>query len=319
MHKYNLTVGIPTFNRNDKLKITLDLFYESIKKYDLFDVIEIIVADNGDADFKFLNLYEKYKNFKYHKNNQNIGYDNNLLKLYDLSNSEYIWYFADDDLVVDGAIIKVLKALKNEKPDILLFSFGQPKNAQKGVFNYNCSINNTSDQYESISLVKQFPKVSTYIIKKIDIEDREKLIEPFRGLGWMHIILAYTILYISTKPKCSIISEILATCDDDFDMLIWGPIIIHDSYKIMKHPFVYEYDKNLYSKSKRDSYIDSIQFVFAAKVGALRVENINEYEDFFSKLNFNLSYLIYFPKSILQYIVLKFNLIILYKLLKKIR
>jgi hypothetical protein len=56
---------------------------------------------------------------RYSKNDLNIGYDRNVDALFSLSEGDYVWLLADDDVLQQGAICKVLAAL-NKHDDLKL-------------------------------------------------------------------------------------------------------------------------------------------------------------------------------------------------------
>ena len=70
--------------------------------------IEIIVSDDSiDDETEFiLEKYKKFSNFKYNKNNKNIGRVKNYRKLlYELSNGKYVIMLDGDDFFIDNSHI----------------------------------------------------------------------------------------------------------------------------------------------------------------------------------------------------------------------
>ncbi len=96
-----LSICIPTFNRASFLE---QLLNSIPRNYD--SSIEIIVSDNASTDEtkSVVNPHEKNLNIKYSKNTVNIGAAKNLNKSANLANGEYIWFFSDDDVMIEGAI-----------------------------------------------------------------------------------------------------------------------------------------------------------------------------------------------------------------------
>jgi glycosyltransferase involved in cell wall biosynthesis len=307
-----LTIGIPTYNRGVKLDRLLNIISEQIREGNLSEIVEIVVSDNCSQDETeeiVQRYFDIFEHFKYYRQHSNIGYDLNVLSVYNQGTGDYVWLFADDDIPSDGAISKIVKALKNTLPDVLLFSFGQPPEATVGAFQFNEPIYTTSNLSECLELILRWRKISIYVLKKreLSIED-EKVIKMFLGDGWYHVVLALTILDISLTPKVAVISQILARCDADFDMLSWTPGAIFRSYRLADHPLVTRISPLISKRLSREAYLDSIQFCYAAKVGTLRVLDIKGYDEFISNLPWKLNYLIKNPKSFAQFTLLKLRL-----------
>jgi glycosyltransferase involved in cell wall biosynthesis len=99
-----LTIGIPTFNRkeivkNNVLNILSDNF--------LFDKdINLIVSDNGSTDGTFdvlLDIQKQYKfdkKFKIIRNEKNLGFTKNIIKLFEESDTKYLLLISDEDFIV---------------------------------------------------------------------------------------------------------------------------------------------------------------------------------------------------------------------------
>lgn len=314
MHDYFLSIAIPTYNRSSKLERLLEILFKQIIESSLNEIVELVVTDNSTNKNSF-SVCEKYlvhNNFKYNKNNSNVGFDNNVLLNYNLCSGNYIWFFADDDIPASDSIKTLIELLKNDSPDILLLSFRQPFQSKNTSFNLTEKIYKTGNINESIDLVNHFPKISTYVLKNIDIQNNSELIKPFKNLGWMHLILSYSVLYLSKKPLLLVYSEVLASCDVDFDKLDWGPEVILNKYKIENHPLINKFHPYRLENEKRKAYLNSIQFAFAAKTGKLRVKNIMVYDSFISNLPFNYKYLSKNMKSFIQFLLLKMKLTFVY-------
>ena len=115
--EYLLTICIPTYNRGDLLKETL----ESIVQQATED-IEIVILDSGSTD----NTSEVVKHYqrtntriKYHYNNVKRGIDVDMSATVEFANGEYCWLLSDDDPLVDNALETVKEAL-NSKCEIYL-------------------------------------------------------------------------------------------------------------------------------------------------------------------------------------------------------
>ena len=109
-----LTIAIPTYNRVDSLKrslqLALDYFYDNN--------VEIFISDNASTDYtkKYIeSMQKKYPRLGYFCNEKNLGLDGNFLNCMKKASGEYLWMLSDDDYIVDGCKEWIFKAL-NELP-----------------------------------------------------------------------------------------------------------------------------------------------------------------------------------------------------------
>ncbi len=122
-----LSLLIPTYNRVKYLKIMLDSVITQVEQNNLSSEVEVIVSDNcsddGTQDFmNVLSIQNPY--IKYSRNEKNIGVVRNILKLFELTTSKYWMFYGDDDIVCEGALVKILGIL-DENPEIPIFIFAQ--------------------------------------------------------------------------------------------------------------------------------------------------------------------------------------------------
>ena len=119
MTKPILTIAIPTFNRANFLEKNLNLLAQQ-----QHESTAILVSDNDSTDdtHKVVERFKKViPNLTYHRNEENIGFDGNIIKLYELSRTPYIWFLSDDDPIEAGAVKAVVGALRQYKPTVALF------------------------------------------------------------------------------------------------------------------------------------------------------------------------------------------------------
>ena len=115
-----LSIIIPVYNSSKFLRECLD----SILKQDSYEY-EIICVDDGSEDnsLDILHEYEKlFYNYKIIKQEHRglAAARNNGIKV---SCGEYIYFVDSDDIVGDNFINNALMRAKNEKLDVLMFSF----------------------------------------------------------------------------------------------------------------------------------------------------------------------------------------------------
>ena len=134
-----LSLCIPTYNRVEDLKITLEEIINQLKNLDSKTRSEIHVhiqdncsTDNSSYLIKKSPLKSEFINngilFTYEVNKKNLGFDRNLLKCIDNSLGKYIWLISDDDHIFNNAIKKVFEYTV-ENFDMVNFQFNQLPNS----------------------------------------------------------------------------------------------------------------------------------------------------------------------------------------------
>ena len=307
--KCTLTIAIPTYNRADKVKRLLSVIKDEIFSSWLQDQVAVIVSNNASTDkthsavSEFLNYG---LNLKYYRQPENLGFDGNLRFLYMQAVTEYVWFMADDDLPLKGAIAKIVNAIETNDPDVLLFSFIQPPGSTAKTFDFPETIRLITEAVQAIESVLHYRKVSIYVLRKILFGERQwRVLDENLGDGWYFIPLAFSTLEVSRNLRLAIISEPLATCDEDFLRLPWTPEMFLRMDKMVQHPFVLKKCPNLSKLYWERGYLSAIQFSFAAKVGSVFPESPDEYDKFIKRLEWRIPVLLKAPRSFLQLIVLK--------------
>ena len=106
-----LSICIPTYNRSN-------LVSERIKELISCPSpeIEIVVSDNASTDGT-QDAVKKIKDprIKYYRNDENLGYPANILKLAERATGDFLLYISDEDRVAVEAIPWILNAIKTNK------------------------------------------------------------------------------------------------------------------------------------------------------------------------------------------------------------
>jgi len=115
MTKPLLTVGIPTWNRCDDLRVAIDSVLSQLTE-DLCTQIEILISDNASTD-STQHVLSEYKAkhpglFSVHRNAENIGFSRNVDMLFRRAQGEFVLILSDDDALEPDAIHEVLCVLK---------------------------------------------------------------------------------------------------------------------------------------------------------------------------------------------------------------
>ena len=112
-----ISVCIPTYNRPESLINCLNSLSLQTKKN-----FEVCISDNCSKKNikKLIKPFRKKLNIKFNRNNKNLGFALNLLKVSNMAKGDFIWFLGDDDLLVENGI-KRLSYLINKNDDCDFF------------------------------------------------------------------------------------------------------------------------------------------------------------------------------------------------------
>jgi len=125
MNKPILSICIPTYNRAEYIGEAIESVLDQITP-DTQDKVEICISDNASTDNteKIVKNYQRKKkcNIVYHKNEENLGADNNFLKVIDIANGEYCLWIGSDDAIEDNILTKLINIISNSKINFYLLT-----------------------------------------------------------------------------------------------------------------------------------------------------------------------------------------------------
>ncbi|MEM3361748.1 MAG: glycosyltransferase family 2 protein [Candidatus Anstonellaceae archaeon] len=195
-----LSICIPTFQRKNELKRTIDALLPLIEKN---SEIEICVSDNGSSDgtYELLKNYaNKYpKNFRIRRNKKNLGYDINYYKVAKMAKGKYIWVIGDDDLPQTKNIFDMINKIKKADYGLVIANGGDIKSIE------NLKKDFKKEEYlqdQFIRLYKDYLKrrnsgevlngfMSCFLYKKAFIKG---ILKNKKYFGWIHYALFLKIL-----------------------------------------------------------------------------------------------------------------------------
>lgn len=103
-----LTIAVPSYNRAGCLRELLSVLTDQLRNEPR---VEFIISDNASPDETPAVVQEFVARglcVRYIRNTQNIGPDANFLQCFEQARGKYVWLFSDDDLIVPGAVAKIL-------------------------------------------------------------------------------------------------------------------------------------------------------------------------------------------------------------------
>jgi glycosyltransferase involved in cell wall biosynthesis/SAM-dependent methyltransferase len=114
-----LSVCISTYNRAGWLSVSLSNWAQQFP--DPLSNVELFVCDNASTDStpQVVEPYLNRHDFRYKRNPKNVGMLGNLRETAHHANGEYVWIIGDDDLLLPGAVQRVLDGI-HKNPSIAL-------------------------------------------------------------------------------------------------------------------------------------------------------------------------------------------------------
>ncbi len=193
-----LTIAIPTFNRYETLKESLDSISNQWH-LDLSDEIEVIVSDNAsDDETPTIVEYTSFKNVnaKYIRNVTNVGPDRNWFNCWNLAEGKYVLLLSDDDVLFPGCISACVNLLK-ENPDILYLTVGNWSDRDKDIKLNESILEYHSDDEFIKKLGLTITVLSSLVLKKENI-NTEKL-ESYVGTFFTQVYAVIDIMKDGSK------------------------------------------------------------------------------------------------------------------------
>lgn len=205
--KLLLTVAIPTYKRPETLeKIIKQLQKEKNQNFTL-----LISDDSMDDNTEF--IVKKYlksmPNLVYFKNKKNLGFSGNVIQLYELTKTRYVWFLCDDDSVLPNAIDNIIKALNKYEPVVAVFnavwndSFGREKTA--GV--------NKDIIYKNLDQLKKYDPLMRTTFLSILVLEKRISIDKIKNKEYkdnIFVQVTLSLFLLSNKFKfCEIASPIV--------------------------------------------------------------------------------------------------------------
>lgn len=186
---YFLSICIPTYNGGENLKYNINKLIKMQPEYGFEICVSDNASDDGTQEFMTIAANE-YKFIKYHRNKENMGIAYNFDYVLNMASSEYRWLLGDDDEIVEENLGKVIRALKENRPDICVVNGGtiqykyRVKNIETRLFkDKNAVLSILGEHMTWMScLVMSKTFVSKVNIRKVTNNAFPHLIEVFKVL-----------------------------------------------------------------------------------------------------------------------------------------
>lgn len=229
-----LSICIPTYNRGQSLIGTLDNIITQALEFR--EKVEICISDNCSTDDTkeiVIELKEKYPDLiKYGKNEENVGFDRNVIKVVGMAEGRFTWTFGSYHFINDGGLKEVINLLENIQ-DENVGLVGVRQDAYIVDENNNKQIVQTNQDKTRPQIIKLNAKetietsitgfvnviLNTNLIKKI-YEENYSLVEMGIGLIHMHVWLHSLTFILNQNLKCYILNKAIVISPDTRPKLI---------------------------------------------------------------------------------------------------
>ena len=285
----DISVCIPTYNSSGFVLDALQSVIDQTVKVD-----EIIVCDNHSSD----NTVEKVKQFQsnhndfniqVHVNTENIGFQKNFIKCYELASRSYFLILHSDDLLKPDSIQKLSDFL-NEHPDLALVGGKADKIDAKGkkineARKTETRIFQKGDFFEFVKETRSYIPYSTVLYRKKLIDKIGYLTEESIGpddLYWPLVLQRFSI---------AILGESLIYMKEHTGQLHYKNFL---KYKDLISFYIYKMDLIL-SIEKDKRHQKEMRRMFKTDLSNLCVYAGKSVEQYFGKIGISL---IYFVKAI---------------------
>lgn len=120
-----LSICVPTYNRSNRLRLMLEALLPQVAEH--ADKVEVWVSDNASPDDtpRVVEEAERLGPLNYSRNPSNLGVIRNIIRLTtELARGEFVWVLGDDDLLLPGALGRVLEKLEAHRGlDVIYLNF----------------------------------------------------------------------------------------------------------------------------------------------------------------------------------------------------
>ncbi|AAW84682.1 glycosyltransferase [Aliivibrio fischeri ES114] len=187
--KNNITVCIPTFNRCESLKKTLGhlLSSKSIS-------FSVVVSDNASEDdtWEYLNSLDDTR-LIISRNETNIGFTGNILKVLELSPTDFILFMSDEDFVILENIEEIIRT--NIDDDVGVFYGGVlHENNSTYYYKYNKKTWKKKEALNKVVLSHSYMSGMIFNKKYLDLNKFNTSIADEDVVLYPHEIMVYMIL-----------------------------------------------------------------------------------------------------------------------------
>lgn len=180
-----ISICIPTRNNANYLKTCLNSLLPQVKPYN----IPVYVSDNASTDntIGFLSSFknEHYQLLYFRSNDEDLGFDQNLINAVQMASSKYVWPIGDRRSLLPNSMRRVYNFLSKNDLNLLILSVAKyVKSVQNKRYTSARDVflelwSNVGTLYSCISPTKAW---------------RSEIPENYIGTGWIHLAVVFEFL-----------------------------------------------------------------------------------------------------------------------------
>jgi len=184
-HDSLISICIPTYNNADYLKGCLNSLVPQVKPYQ----IPVYVSDNASTDntIEMLSSFKKecYPLLYFRSNDENLGFDQNLVNAVKMASSKYVWPIGDRRWLLPNSVKRIYNILSKNDLDLLLLSLATQVRSVK------------NKRYKSAKEVfsNLWANAGTVGIFILPLKPwRPEILKNYVGTGWVHFAVIFEFL-----------------------------------------------------------------------------------------------------------------------------
>jgi glycosyltransferase involved in cell wall biosynthesis len=116
---HSLTIGIPTYNRKRAVTANVSNLIDILREGN-FERVSVLVIDNESTDGTFLSLsalsQPDDKMFRVLRNEKNLEYNGNFVRIFEEVKSEYLLFLSDEDFLNSKHLNDLIEFLNRDNP-----------------------------------------------------------------------------------------------------------------------------------------------------------------------------------------------------------
>ncbi len=167
-----LTIAIPTWNRECSLRELLPQFLEFRRALPDPTTVEILVSDDCSTDGTRELCAPLSRQITYFRQPEQLRHDANIWFCYQHAQGKWIQYYSDDDIPLPNLLPALLEGIAAD-PDVILTGFEQPLGTKPADLGLGPDRELIQDKTRGIDLLIAFTKLSTYCIRRRPLTNAE--------------------------------------------------------------------------------------------------------------------------------------------------
>nr|GFC03707.1 hypothetical protein [Tanacetum cinerariifolium] len=205
-----LTIAIPTYNRNERLNKSLRLLLPQLQEQMPF--CRLLLLDNcsptpiADTLPAVLNDFPQVQ-YQIVRNKQNIGANANILRCFELCETEWIWCLSDDDPVLPDALA-IIRQHVEAHPDCVYFNFPYDSNRKQTYYT-----SGIEDFIDKLDISANLPWIASAIHRTSNIQINLKYGYQFAYSMLPHV--ATLLISLGLRGRCCMSATRIMADNDD--------------------------------------------------------------------------------------------------------